>query len=71
VLKKSMAGLGTDEATLIRTLAFKDSHHLRDVHKVFNEKYGAKGNLIKWIEGSFSSSFFFSSFLLSFLLFLE
>jgi len=50
-LKKAMAGLGTNEGTLIRTLAFKSNNHLRNVNATFTRKYGTKGNLIKWIEG--------------------
>jgi len=59
-LKKAMAGLGTDEGALIRTLAFKSNRHLRNVNAAFNKKYGSKGNLTSWIEGQF---FFFLFFL--------
>ena len=50
-LYHAMKGLGTDEASLIRTLAFKGNSHLRGVNARFREKYGQKGDLTQWIKG--------------------
>jgi len=61
-LKRAMAGLGTDEGALIRTLAFKSNRHLKNVNAAFIKKYGAKGNLTAWIEGQFFFLFLFSFF---------
>jgi len=51
VLHDAMSGLGTDEAELIRTLANRTSAQIAEISKAFSEKYGAKGDLIKWIKG--------------------
>lgn len=62
-LQQAMRGLGTDEANLIRILAFKNNSHLRRVRRHFDDKFGARGNLFQWIEDDTSGDF--KSFLLS------
>ena len=50
-LHKSLRGLGTDEANLIRILANRSSAQMVEINKRFVTKFGARGDLIKWIEG--------------------
>jgi len=55
-----MKGLGTDEADMIRTLAFTTNTHIQKVRHAFDLKYSAKGDLITWIKGYFFLILIFS-----------
>jgi hypothetical protein len=46
-----MHGLGTDEANLIRVLATKTNDQIIELNRRFNQRYGHKGDLNKWIDG--------------------
>lgn len=56
-LHDAMAGLGTDEANLIRILANRSPEDLEAIRKAFQEKYGRKGDLIEWIKDDTSGDF--------------